>query len=410
MGCGDFGMLSCDDECFAQRIASACEKERKRATASGESQIFEVCLPFNGKLYSQGGYVNYEPGTPPPDGVYGKVIIANGCIVGLEKADLPLYTSSPCAPVPVPCDCEGGGGSGVLPDPSVLSGNLFKYDAAGRPLVRLTVNAGDNISITGSGTAEDPLVIGCTLESQGSLIVRSGNNAISIVGEGSADNPIVVTHKTSPIGIQTFGGMSFDEFGHLVDYTKPTASTTVNGVIGNNGITATTEPANGIVTVSLAQPLHSAKGEYQFGGYIIEVDENNIIYRVQRDINFTGGIYRAGLIDFTINDFGSITDATPLPSTTVTNNATKRVMAGSAISMQFVTDKVASFHIIYTGTSLPTSGIACTVDGMTVANGILSATRYEWLTTAMYDAGRHTVAITGTTVAGFLNVALTVSV
>lgn len=397
--------MSCE-----KRITAVCEEERKRATASGESQIFEVCLPFNGKLYSQGGYVNYEAGTPPPDGVYGKVIIANGCIIGLEKDDLPLYTNTPCAPVPTPCDCEGGGGTGSLPDPSILSGNLFKYDATGKPLVRVSVIAGENISIVGSGTAEDPIVIGCTVEGTGAIIIRSGNNAISVSGEGSVNNPVMITHKTSPIGIQSVGGMSFDEFGHLVDYTKPASSGTVNGVIGNGGVSAETEVSTGIVTVSLAQPLHSSQGEYQFGGYIVEVDNKNILYRIQRDITFAGGIYRAGLLDITINDYGSITNITPLPSNTVTNNVTKRFSSGEAVTITFVTDKVASFHVTYTGISLPTAGVVCTVDGMPVANGILSATRYEWLTTSMYATGQHTIALTGVTVAGFLNVALTVAV
>lgn len=396
--------MSCE-----KRITAVCEEERKAATATGESQIFEVCLPFGGKIYSQGGYVNYEEGTPPPDGVYGKVIIANGCIVGLEKDDIPLYTSSPCAPVPVPCDCDGGG-SGSMPEPSILTGNLFRYDAAGRPLVRLMVSAGDNISITGTGTQDDPLVIGCTVEGAGTIVLKSGNDAISILGDGTVDDPMLVTHKTNTLGTQSIGGMAFDEYGHLIDYTKPSEAKSINGIIPGSGIAVDTDVSSGIATVSLATPLHLSEGEYQFGGYIVEVDRNNILYRIQRDITFTAGVYRAGLVDVTVNEYGSITAITPLPPLTVSSNATKKFAAGSTISMTFTTDKVSSFHITYTGTGLPTSGAVCLVDGVSVSGGIMSNTRHEWLADSLYAAGQHTVAITGVTVAGFLNVSLTAAV
>lgn len=396
--------MSCE-----KRITAVCEEERKAATATGESQIFEVCLPFGGRIYSQGGYVNYEEGTPPPDGVYGKVIIANGCIVGLEKDDIPLYTSSPCAPVPVPCDCDGGG-SGSMPEPSILTGNLFRYDAAGRPLVRLMVIAGDNISITGMGTQDDPLIIGCTIESEGKIIIKSGNDAISVLGEGTVDDPTLITHKANTIGVQSISGMSFDEYGHLVDYTKPAAAVGINGIIPGDGIHVDTDVSSGVATVSLATPLHISQGEYQFGGYIVEVDRNNIIYRVQRDITLTEGIYRFGMIDVTVNSTGSITELTPLSPLTSSSNATKKFASGSTVSMTFTTDKVSSFYITYTGTGLPTSGVSCLVDGVNISGGILSATRCEWLADSLYAAGEHTVTLNNMTAAGFLNAALTAAV
>lgn len=397
--------MSCE-----KRITAVCEEERKAATATGESQIFEVCLPFGGKIYSQGGYVNYEEGTPPPDGVYGKVIITNGCIVGLEKDDIPLYTSSPCAPVPVPCDCDGGGGGGGnLPDPSILTGNLFRYDAAGRPLVRLMVSAGDNISITGTGTDTDPLVIGCTLESEGGIIIKSGNDAISVLGEGTAEDPKLITHKSNTLGVQSISGMSFDEYGHLIDYTKPAAAVGINGIIPGEGIHVDTDVSSGVATVSLATPLHVSQGEYQFGGYIIEVDKNNIIYRIQRDITLTAGVYRLGVVDVTVNDTGSITELTPLSPLVVSSNGTKKFAAGSTVSMTFTTDKVSSFYITYTGTGLSTSA-TCLVDGVDISGGILSATRCEWLADSLYAAGEHTVTLNNMTAAGFLNVALTAAV
>lgn len=398
-----------DKDC---RVVSApCEKVVKEATASGGCPEFSVCLPFGGKLFSEGGCVNYEPGTPPPDGVYSKVVIKDGCIVGLELADLPLYTNSPCAPVPAPCDCDGGGGS--LPDPSVVTGNLFRYDAAGRPLVLLSAKAGDGVSITGMGTADNPLVISANPGESAGIQIR-GTRLISVEGDGSADNPYRVSHVTNGKA-QSIMGMSFDDAGHMIEYTPSPESSTINAVTGINGIDAQTDLKTGVATIQLAAPLHEMKGDYQIGAYLLTVDEKNIIYTINRTINFEAGVYRFGTVDVTINEYGSVIATKPVPPEIVTTSASRRYTDTDTIrTISFTTDKVSSFYISYRGTNLPTT-IKVYVDGTEVPGILIPTTAphcYEVVTPALYAAGAHTITIqAGSAIpAGVLSVILTVAV
>lgn len=394
------------------RITSTCEEVIKEATASGGCPEFSVCLPFGGRLYSEGGCINYEEGTPPPDGVYSKVVISNGCIVGLELADLPLYTSSPCAPVPVPCDCDGGGG-GAMPDPSVTTGNLFQYDAAGRPLVLLSARAGDGVSITGRGTAAEPLVISANPEESAGIQLR-GTNLIIVEGDGSVDAPYRISHKTNGVA-QSIMGMTFDDAGHMTGYTPSEESGVIHGVVDGRGITVDTDIKSGIATVNLAEPLVRAKGEYLMGGYTVEVDDNNIIYEVKRSIDFPAGVYRLGLVDATINEYGSIVATEALPTNIVSTSACRRFTGTStAREITFTTDKISSFHIVYTGTALPTSMTAY-VDGTAVSGLMIptsASSRFEAMTPALYSAGAHTVRVQASAdiPAGFLTVTLATAV
>lgn len=394
------------------RITSTCEEVIKEATASGGCPEFSVCLPFGGRLYSEGGCVNYEEGTPPPDGVYSKVVVSNGCIVGLELADLPLYTSSPCAPVPVPCDCEGGGGSS-LPDPSVTTGNLFQYDASGRPLVLLSARAGDGVSITGRGTSADPLIISSNPGESAGIQIR-GTNLITVEGDGSADAPYRISHKTNGTA-QSVMGMTFDDAGHLTGYTPSQESGVIRGIIDGRGITVDTDTAKGIATVNLAEPLVKAQGDYTIGGYRLKVDANNIIYEIKQVIDFPAGVYRMGLIDVTVNEYGSITSVSILDESVVSTSACRQFTGtATAREITFTTDKVSSFHIVYTGTALPT-GMTAYVDGTAVAGLMIplsASSRFEAMTPALYSAGQHTVRVQASAdiPAGFLTVTLATAV
>lgn len=403
------------------RILPACAEVLKEATASGTCPEFSVCLPFGGRLYSNGGCVNYEPGTPPEDGIYSKVVIANGCIVGLEKGDIPIYTTPPCAPVPAPCDCDGGSES--LPDPSTTAGNLFRYDAAGRPLVLLSTRAGDGISITGRGTNDDPLVITANAQEGAGIQIR-GTDLINIEGDGSVESPYRISHKANGTP-QVIAGMSFDAAGHMIDYAPSPESATVNRVEGGSGIDASTDISTGTVTVSLARPLSPAKGDYTLGGYSMGVDDNNLIYDVRRNITIDAGIYRLGQWDVTLNDTGSITEIAPVDLNAVYTSASHRfTVPNESHSISFTTAVAASFHIVYTGTQLP-ADFTVYVDGTLILGDFVPSRipinsgetsfvnqrfRYEVLTPAIYAIGPHSIMVASVSTpisAGYLTVNLT---
>ena len=285
---------------------------------------WSICLPFGAKLYASGGCVYAEAGSPPADGVYGKIVIANGCIIGAEPEDVPLYTGSPCAPQPDSCSNASGnsttsntslfstGGSTTTVvsccEPSTMSGNLYKLDAAGKPVVQLSARGGTGLSVTGSGTTSDPLVIslsGSTGSEDSGIYVRSANAAIAVSGSGTRANPVVVTHKT---GLQAnVNGMTFDAYGHLTSYSA-TTSTGVTGLVGGSGIDVSVDHQSGINTISVRKQANDVSGNYAFGSYDVEIDEYGRIYRLSRGIDLGGSQdLELGEYILTINSSGSIT-------------------------------------------------------------------------------------------------------
>lgn len=289
-----------------ERILPACEKAIQKADVSSNCPSWSVCLPFGGSLHTEGGCVHYTaPTSVPDDGEYSRIVIANGCIVEAKKAEIPLYTSSPCAPVPVPCDC--GGGSASLPDPSPQAGNLFRYDTAGRPLVKLTVSNGSGISITGDGTASNPLVITNTQTEKDSGHIRTGSSVIKITGTGTSADPITIAHGAGQQG--TYNGLTFDEYGHLTGYEEAAAKG-VTGIVGSGGIDAQTDTKTGVATIKLAEPVSKAAGNYYFGGYNVELDDKNRIASVKRTIELPAGTYAFGPYNVTVNGLGSIESLT----------------------------------------------------------------------------------------------------
>lgn len=70
-------------------LTKCCDgKVMKIANPSQDDALedFEICLPFGAKLYSSNGCLFYDPPTDaPPTGFYGKVVVKDGCIAGLER-------------------------------------------------------------------------------------------------------------------------------------------------------------------------------------------------------------------------------------------------------------------------------------------------------------------------------------
>ena len=97
------------------RPIQKCEPQVLPSTAE-VCPDWSVCLPWGGRLYQTEGCVRYEPGTPPPDGVYGLFTLKDGCFIKAEEHPSDVYHPDPCAPVPCPCDSEGEG-SGNLCNP-----------------------------------------------------------------------------------------------------------------------------------------------------------------------------------------------------------------------------------------------------------------------------------------------------
>lgn len=392
------------DECVRE-IGSACSpKTLQEATESGKSQVFEVCLPFGAKLYSQGGYVNYEAGTAPEDGVYTSVTVRNGCIVAVGFADISTYTATPCTPVPNPCDCSGSGGGSTPISPT--AGNLSRLDASGALLTLLSVEAGDGIALQGKGTTTDPLIITANPDEAALTQVQSGNAAIIVEGAGTAENPYKISHAAQQ-GAVTAQGFTFDQYGHLIDYNAPSTAGSIKGIIAGKGVSVDTNVTSGISTIELATPLHAVAGEYQFGAWAVDFDEKNMVYTIERVFTFPAGTYRLGRYDVRINEYGSITGITQLGNLVVANSVSHYY--GSAVSnpsLTFTTDKVASFRVAVEGPSVPSLTIR--VDGSALTGHAAGASKFIAQSGTLWAAGSHTVSITGDLAAyTFVNIQLT---
>lgn len=256
-------------------------------------EAWNVCLPFGGRIWSDGVGVHAQGGNPPPDGVYGKVVIANGCLVGVEPEDVPLYTGSPCSPLPGGC---GGSEGGSSIGPGFTPGNTT---------VTCSIEAGSGVSVSGSGTDADPYVI----SAENGVYVRSENAAITITGAGTRANPFSFKHKAGLA--TTVNGMTFDAFGHLTNASTggSAGSSGVKGIVPGFGIAVNMDNASGIATISQQQQPASVPGDYQLGGFNITVDKAGQVSAVKQQIRIDGAPIRAacGTTDLTINQYGSVT-------------------------------------------------------------------------------------------------------
>lgn len=264
---------------------------------------FSLCLPWGGRLWQENGCLKAQPGTPPPDGIYDRIIIADGCIVGLEKADVALYVPPSCTEVPAACASSSEGAASSC-EASPLAGNLYTCDASGRPLVRCSIKGGDGIIVSGRGTVSDPYRIRADISAE-TLRVVAGNNGVTVTGSGSAADALVISHKSGGLNT-TVNGMRFDQYGHLVEYTEPTTSSGVNGIVPGDGIDVQVDNKVGIATISLSKPANVRNGIYQCGGYDVQLDLKNRIFNLTQRINIPAQTYAFGPYDVELNKLGSV--------------------------------------------------------------------------------------------------------
>ncbi len=404
------------------RITTACDVQVLKEAEKPTCEPFSFCLPFGGHVTWNGECISYKPGTPPPDGTYSRIIIADGCIVGAEPYEAPIYNSEPCAPIPNPCDCQDGSGS--LPDPSVQTGNLFTYDAAGRPLVKVTIHPGDGISVQGDGSTANPFIISAKLDSgTGLQHFKSGNDAIVLSGDGSQESPYTITHKLGTE--QTVQGMKFDEYGHLVEYNEPSTTGKVNGVVGADGVDVTPELSTGIYTVKLSDPAVKAEGEYPLGAFTVKVDNKNRIQQIERTLTALAGEYAFGNYTVKVDEYGNVTDVTLIETSgTVAVSATKYFpksnLGETTRTMSITTLSDSQLRITYRSQKCPEE-LQLTIDGIqqqgfsypyeTSTTSVPSATTgfngtWEFYTTAILKAGSHDLIFTSLADDGFADPAL----
>lgn len=381
-----------EDTCV-RRMVPDCGDSEQKGSAPGFCPDWDACMPFGGRLYSRDGCVRYEAsGTAPADGVYDRVVVQDGCIKGVAGQEVASYQPQSC--VNTPCQCGGGGGSSSE-DISSEAGNLLSRDVSGALLAKLYFGAGEGGSLTGAGTAFDPLVLNVDAQVSQTYVL-AGNAGVAVSGAGTQANPYRVSHAEGP-GTTMAGGFVFDRFGHLESYTPPSSAGTVNGVVGRRGVKSETDPATGIATVELEQPPVTARGDYRLGGFDVTVDEYNRVSIVDQAVEISPGARFMGAQLVTLTDSGTLQDIedTSATRTLVYHKASHRFTGTNSVSMTFTTALVGSFRISMRCTSLTSAAV--TVDGIGITEDVFAADKQvEALTGARYAIGQHTVAVTGT--------------
>lgn len=303
-----------DDAYCVPRHVPTCDQVIESEQTKAPCPTWRFCLPWGGSLaQNSGGCVEYT--SPrlvdiPEDGIYDKIIIADGCIVGVEKAGIPVYQASPCAPVPT--DCEGGDGGGINPSP--MGCNILRVDANGRPYVCVSIQGENGIDVSGTGTPEDPIIITGNGGGGGERVyVQAGNDGISVTGDGPRANPYRVSHKESAAGIQTAMGLSIDRYGHIVGYTDD-GNKGLQAILPGEGINVENDPQKGTATVSLAPVIGITPGEHRVANWVITVDEYGRVTSLRKEWTVTPHTFRVDCVDYTVNQDGLISSIRDLPA------------------------------------------------------------------------------------------------
>ena len=299
------------DTCRKTIKKTSCESDAENQSAP-VYEPFTACLPFGASLEWDGqGLIYHESANPISDGVYGTITVQGNCISSAGAEPVCEYTPAPCAPAAGPCSGTGSGGAGVSISPS--SDNLTYLDTANRLKTTLFYKAGKNISMSGSGTKSDPLVVSSVDDSgsDGTGFIRlvSGNSGVKVTGSGTSSAPYMVSHVENGGVSGMCGPFTLDEYGHVIGYNEQASS--VLAVMGATDVEVTTN--GGIVTVALSD--QRTAGQYTTGGWELEFDNYGVLRGTKQVISLAvneNDVYDMRDYGLSFNQYGSVVGITPL--------------------------------------------------------------------------------------------------
>jgi hypothetical protein len=108
--------------------------------------------------------------------------------------------------------------------------NLLARDSLGRLAARLSVEAGDGVTASGSGSPSDPLRISSAIEPNDTKVASGTPDVLPIGGDGTEGDPYTLSHA-KPSGWQggvSMGGFDVDAYGHVTKWKEPS----LPGVMG----------------------------------------------------------------------------------------------------------------------------------------------------------------------------------
>lgn len=370
---------------------------------------FDACLGLGRRISYNGQCFTLLEDVITQDGWYDRIQVVNGCIVAVGHAEEAVYTPPPCAPSPESCGTGGGGGSFSCSDAlSAKAGNLTT--CSGNKLLTTIHFSGGNVTVTGTGTSNDPIVL--TAPSGGGSTVLS-SNTLDLTGGGSLQDPYLINLKQTTVTPGTYLGFEVDSYGRIVSY-EAEEQDVVRSIVDGTGIT--TENNLGAVTIGLADSGVEA-GNYQLGGYTVKIDMSGRTTEVKRNVTLEQQTLDIGGKQITVNEFGSITAIKDVPPDTTGFATTFTAVFRAGVSddereMSVTMPMDGNLHVEYLGVipgassgistegmALRPNGLTMTVDGVTVPDLIVTTGAggkvlgVRGTTANAMAAGTHTVVI-----------------
>lgn len=279
-------------ECRVYPKNTNCGETAQPGAGVRDCPPFDICLLFGARLSFDGDCLTFTPGTPPADGVYGKVLVQGGCLVGVDEETIPRYTPAPCTPAPAPCTGDTSGALALSPDQR----NILAWDASGRLLGAVFMEPGDNIAITGTGKQGDPFVVSGRIEPNDTFVVSFTKDILTVTGAGTQADPYQIGHvEAAEFAPGTYAGFTIDKYGHVKRYTEPSTLGYVTDVRGIPGITEVTQQGS-VVLVDLPVYFTAAQTVYTLDkkltidsqGRVTSIEANTAVVATTHTRVFTG--------------------------------------------------------------------------------------------------------------------------
>lgn len=335
------------NKCRTTRKNQHCGVEVVQEPSRTPCAPINVCLGFGRSLVWSGNCPEVRGTTTIEDGWYGQVHVVDGCIVDARDAQIPVYTPAPCAPAASPCD--DGGSSSVTLNPAAC--NLLTF-TSGMLDARLHFGDSTGVTVTGCGTANDPLRFSVEVDS-GSVFVKSGSpQVIGVEGDGTMANPFTISLANGPLEAGWHGAYEIDMYGRIIGFDA-TRTGLIEGVNDGEGIELKVEA--GILTANL-KDVNVTAGQYTTGGYTYTVNSKGQVTNIRRDITIDEDTYQLGSYNVTVNAYGSITriepvnvDNSAIPDTFVGSFRGQSSSTDTEREMTFTTELDGPLHVEYRG-------------------------------------------------------------
>ena len=175
-------------------------------------------------LSSDGTVTITDSDTPYANGTYNQITIVDGCVAGLESVASRGYVAPACCPK---TGTTGEPGSVEL----AVSDKQLTTETGGQLLTQVHWSTSGGYSITGCGTTSQPFVLTGPAIPTGTLSTTScaNNDHITVTGDGTASQPLKICHKASVLAAGSHCGVVTDSSGHVVGINPYTSTTlTIN--------------------------------------------------------------------------------------------------------------------------------------------------------------------------------------